>query len=87
MESTVKSIVIGLVLGLFVVFSSLAKEKIIYKYKKYEKFDFDALNVDGEKGGFGDLSLLERNQKKFKYRLPYRKNFYYEMRKAVARVR
>jgi len=76
-----------LFLILFVIGSAYAKEKIIYKYKKYEKFDFDTLSVEGQKGGPGDLSVIQRNQRKFKYRLPYRKNFHFEMRKSIARVR
>lgn len=59
---------------------------IIYKYKKYQKFDFEDLNVKGE-GSPGDLSLRPRFKRKFKNRLPYRKNFNPEIRRSLERVR
>ena len=52
-----------------------SKQKIIYKYKKYEKFNLEDISVDGETGVPGDLSLINRYQRKFKNKLPYRKNF------------
>jgi hypothetical protein len=61
--------------------------KVIYKYKKYEKFDFEDLSIAGESGGPGDLSVLARHQKKFSNRLPYRNNFNFEIRKAIERIR
>ena len=70
--------------------STNAKEgggKIIYKYKKYEKFDFEDMVIEGEIGAPGDLSITPRYQRKFKNRLPYRKNFNAEIRKAVERIR
>lgn len=63
------------------------KGRIIYKYKKYEKFDFEDLVIEGEIGSPGDLSITPRYQRKFKNRLPYRKNFNAEIRKAVERIR
>ena len=51
------------------------KEKIIYKYKKFEKFNLEDISVDGESGNPGDLSIFNRYQRKFKNKLPYRKNF------------
>tara|TARA_X000000950_G_C13853842_1_gene635753 strand:- start:88 stop:351 length:264 start_codon:yes stop_codon:yes gene_type:complete len=70
-----------LCLLLFISFSSAVcakkknKQKIIYKYKKYEKFNLEDISVDGETGVPGDLSLINRYQRKFKNKLPYRKNF------------
>jgi hypothetical protein len=61
--------------------------KTIYKYKKYEKFDFEDMVIEGEIGSPGDLSITPRYQPKFKNRLPYRKNFNAEIRKAVERIR
>ena len=61
--------------------------KTIYKYKKYEKFDFEDMVIEGEIGSPGDLSITPRYQRKFKNRLPYRKNFNAEIRKAVERIR
>ncbi|MGB0452900.1 MAG: hypothetical protein ACPGJV_04225 [Bacteriovoracaceae bacterium] len=63
------------------------KERIIYEYKKYEKFDFDDLVVEGDAGSPGDLSVDPRYQRKFKNKLPYRKNFHKEIRKGVFRIR
>ena len=42
------------------------KQKIIYKYKKYEKFDFEDLIIEGETGNPGDLSIAPRYQRRFK---------------------
>ncbi len=79
---------------IFVLFSwsLLAQEitkdpKVIYKYKKYEKFDFEDLVIEGETGGPGDISVSSRFQKQFKNKLPYRKNFNAEIRKGIERVR
>lgn len=62
-------------------------EKIIYKYKKYEKFDFEDIVIEGETGSPGDLSIDPRFQRRFKNKLPYRKNFNAEIRKGIERVR
>lgn len=72
--------------------SALAQEitsdpKVIYKYKKFEKFDFEDLVIEGESGGPGDLSISSRFQKQFQNKLPYRKNFNAEIRKGIERVR
>lgn len=61
--------------------------KVIYKYKKFEKFDFEDLVIEGETGGPGDLSISSRFQKQFQNKLPYRKNFNAEIRKGIERVR
>lgn len=61
--------------------------KIIYKYKKFEKFDFEDIVIEGETGGPGDLSISSRFQKQFQNKLPYRKNFNAEIRKGIERVR
>ena len=59
------------------------KGKVIYKYKKYEKFDFAALDVAGSKSSPGDLSIGPRFKKKFRNKIPERKNFNREMKKAI----
>jgi hypothetical protein len=63
------------------------EKKVIYKYKQYEKFDFDDLSVEGEDGSPGDLSINPRFQKEFKNELPYRKNFKQEMIKSLDTVK
>ena len=87
----VRKLIFGITLASFIFSGNLleAKEegKIIYKYKEYEKFDFEDMVIEGEIGSPGDLSITPRYQKKFKNRLPYRKNFNAEIRKAVERIR
>ncbi|MCK5884117.1 MAG: hypothetical protein KAG61_10525 [Bacteriovoracaceae bacterium] len=61
--------------------------KVIYKYRKNEKFDFEELSLDGDFGNPGDLSIIPRYHKKYRNRLPYRKNFNSEIRKAVDKIR
>ncbi len=69
-------------------FSVIAREQTTnFKYKKYEKFDFEEMRFDGSKGSPGDLSIVPRFKRKFKNKLPYRKNFNQEIRKAVERIR
>jgi hypothetical protein len=83
-----------LILFLFLSFNIFAEDgkktsekKVIYKYKQYEKFDFDDLSVEGEDGSPGDLSINPRFQKEFKNELPYRKNFKQEMIKSLDTVK
>ncbi|MEI8347535.1 MAG: hypothetical protein WCG27_08705 [Pseudomonadota bacterium] len=61
--------------------------KVIYKYQKFQKFDFEDMVIEGESGSPGDLSITTRFQKQFQNKLPYRKNFNPEIRKAVERIR
>lgn len=57
-------------------FSSFAqKKKVIYKYKKYEKFDFDAMGLNGDSNNPGDVSISPRFRKEFKNKIPERRNF------------
>lgn len=64
-----------------------SKVNVIYKYTKYQKFDFEDLVIEGETGSPGDLSVGSRYQKRFKNKLPYRKNFNAEIRKGIERIR
>ncbi|MEE2670881.1 MAG: hypothetical protein VYA54_04190 [Bdellovibrionota bacterium] len=77
---------IFLTLALLVGLNNLAfakKKRVNYKYKKYERFDFDALDVEGERSSPGDLSIETRFKSKFKNKIPERKNFDRQMKKAV----
>lgn len=79
-----------LIVALFFMSGSLfakQKQKIVYEYKKYEKFDMEDLVVEGETGSPGDLSIDPRYKRKFKNKLPYRRNFNKEIRKAIYRIR
>tara|TARA_B100000925_G_scaffold289841_1_gene273662 strand:+ start:2014 stop:2271 length:258 start_codon:yes stop_codon:yes gene_type:complete len=84
-----KNIIIGFLFLLsFDAFSQKKrKEKIIYKYKKYEKFNLEDISVDGETGVPGDISLINRYQRKFKNKLPYRRNFRPEIVFGVERLK
>lgn len=66
---------------------SKKKERIIYKYKKYQKFDFEDITIEGETGSPPDLGVDTRLQRKFRNKLPYRKNFNPEIRKGIERIR
>lgn len=55
--------------------NSMAKEKIIYKYKEYEKFDLGDLEIKGSIIAPGDLSVKERRRKIFERELFNRDNF------------
>jgi hypothetical protein len=63
------------------------EEKVVYKYKKYQKFDFEDLVIEGDSGSPGDLSIDAPKIRRFKGKLPYRYNFNPEIRKAIERVR
>ncbi len=78
-------------LFLFILFvtSAIAEDKknIRYEYKKYEKFDFDEIGVEGEAGSPGDLSISPRLRNEFRNKLPERENFNREMKKAIDGIR
>ncbi len=82
--------VVIILLSLFFVMSAFAQRRrgnVRYEYKKYEKFDFEEIGVEGEAGSPGDLSISPRLRKEFKNRLPERQNFNQEMKKAVNGIR
>lgn len=63
------------------------KKNIRYEYKKYEKFDFEEIGVEGEAGSPGDLSISPRLRNEFRNKLPERANFNKEMKKAIEGIR
>jgi len=69
--------------------ASFAQDKgnVRYEYKKFEKFDFDEIGVEGEAGSPGDISISPRLRKEFKNKLPERQNFNQEMKKAIDGIR
>jgi hypothetical protein len=69
--------------------SAMAQDKknIRYEYKKFEKFDFDEIGVEGEAGSPGDISISPRLRAEFKNKLPERQNFNKEMKKAIEGIR
>ncbi len=72
-----------LCLSLSLLFASVAtaqeapktEPKVIYQYKKYEKFDLGNLEVKGQLIAPGDISVRERERKRFELDLYTRKNF------------
>ena len=74
-------------LTLFVGSAFSQEKNIRYEYKKFEKFDFEEIGVDGEAGSPGDISISPRLRKEFQNKLPERQNFNKEMKKAVDAIR
>jgi hypothetical protein len=69
--------------------SSYAQDKsnVRYEYKKFEKFDFNEIGVEGEAGAPGDISISPRLRNEFKNKLPERNNFQKEMKNAIDGIR
>lgn len=80
-----KGILILLILSFSTV--ALAQKKVNYEYKKYEKFDFGAIDIEGGGNSPGDLSISPRFRKRFRNKIPERKQFHREMKKALEAVR
>lgn len=62
-------------------------KKVIYTYKKYEKFDFDDLNIEGDTSSYGEISISPMQERSFKNKLPYKKSFNDQIKKGIQRVR
>ncbi len=66
-------------LGLFLITEAFAQQaadpKTIYQYKKYEKFDLGNLEVKGQLIAPGDISVRERERRRFELDLHSRKDF------------
>lgn len=76
------------ILSLFIGTSfAQVKRKVIYEYKKFEKFDFEEIGVEGEAGAPGDLSVNPSPRKDYTNRLPERKDFLPEIRKSASGIR
>ena len=79
---------IGLLISLSFYSKAFSEEKNIeFQYKKYEKFDFEDLVIEGEVTSPSELSIFPRYKKKFKNILPYRKNFNLEIKRSIERLR
>jgi len=68
-----------MVLGLLIAGGALAQAggqaKTIYQYKKYEKFDLGNLEVKGQLIAPGDISVRDRDRRRFELDLFSRKDF------------
>ncbi len=62
-------------------------KRVYYEYKKYEKFDFGVIDVEGGGNSPGDLSISPRFRKKFRNKIPERRQFNNEMKKALDSIR
>ena len=78
---------LAILIALLAIGAGAQSGKTIYQYKKFEKFDFDSLSLEGDYGNPGDLSIVPRYRQQYKNRLPYRINFNSEIRQAISRIR
>lgn len=62
-------------------------QKVIYQYKKYEKFDLGNLEVKGQLIAPGDISVRERDRKRFELDLYSRKEFDTFIKKDIESLR
>ena len=81
--------ILTLVLGLYLIGDAWGQQdqKVIYQYKKYEKFDLGNLEVKGELIAPGDISVRERERKRFELDLYTRKNFDNFIKKDIESLR
>lgn len=68
-------------------FGQSRKAKVNYEYKKFERFDFEEIGVEGEAGAPGDLSIAPSPRKSYGNRLPERRSFNKEVRKSASGIR
>lgn len=54
---------------------SVSADKVVYKYKEYEKFDLGDLEIKGSIVAPGDITVKERRRKVFSRDLYHRDNF------------
>ncbi len=64
-----------LLLVTFTIRLAFGQETTIYQYKKYEKFDLGDLEVKGQLIAPGDLSVRERDRRRFEVELFRRTDF------------
>jgi len=62
-------------------------QKVIYQYKKYEKFDLGNLEVKGQLIAPGDISVRERERRRFELDLYSRKDFDAFIKKDIETLR
>ena len=76
------------VLSLYLMSDAYGEEqKVIYQYKKYEKFDLGNLEVKGELIAPGDISVRDRERRRFEMDLFSRKEFDSFIKKDVESLR
>lgn len=73
---------------LLISISSFAQEqKVVYKYKQYEKVDLGDMDVKGKIIAPGDISVKERKRKEFNTKHYYRKSYSDFVKKEVKMLR
>lgn len=66
---------------------AFGEEKVIYQYKKYEKFDLGDMEVKGQLIAPGDLSVRERERRRFELDLYNRIDFENEIQHDIKTLR
>lgn len=81
--------ILTLVLTLNVFASAYAQdsEKVIYQYRKYERFDLGNLEVKGNLIAPGDISVRDRERRRFEVDLFSRKEFDTFIKKDIESLR
>lgn len=81
--------ILTFILSIYMVSDAFGQEnqKVIYQYKKYEKFDLGNLEVKGQLIAPGDISVRERERKRFELDLYTRKDFDPFIRKDIESLR
>ncbi|MBF0361396.1 MAG: hypothetical protein HQK49_10305 [Oligoflexia bacterium] len=59
------------------------KDKNVIKYKNFEKFNFDELDVSGDGASEGGISIAPREERKYQNKLPEKNNFNNEFKKTI----
>lgn len=80
--------ILTFILSLYIMADAYGEDqKIIYQYKKYEKFDLGNLEVKGELIAPGDISVRDRDRKRFELDLYSRKDFDSFIKKDIENLR
>lgn len=80
--------ILTFILSLYIITEAYGEEqKVIYQYKKYEKFDLGNLEVKGELIAPGDISVRDRDRKRFELDLFSRKEFDSFVKKDIENLR
>jgi hypothetical protein len=80
--------ILAMLLSFYIIGEARGQEqKTIYEYKKYEKFDLGNLEVKGQLIAPGDISVRERDRRRFELDLYSRKDFDAFVKKDIESLR
>lgn len=80
--------ILAFLLSFYIIAEARGEEQqVIYQYKKYEKFDLGNLEVKGQLIAPGDISVRERDRRRFELDLYTRKDFDSFIKKDVESLR